>query len=283
MVFSTKKGGISMAPTAELSVRAQKRQRKRKRRRRIRRGVLLIIILVVVLALHPLSRWKNILSSRADGISFAAKGLLEGNDDIPAELLELAEKNPETADFVSQYPELHDQHQAIDLSAEAQEDSVPMLLQWDTRWGYEHYGSGMIAYTGCGPTCLSMVALYLTGDTTATPLAVAQYAENQGYYVSGQGTAWTLMSEGSTAFGVTAEELPLDETRIRQALDAGEPVICSMGPGDFTDSGHYIVLTGCTEEGFSVNDPNSISRSEEIWSYETLKGQIRNLWAFCAS
>lgn len=272
-----------MACTVELSARAQKRQRKRRRRRRIRRIMLLIIILVVILAVHPLSRWKNMLLSRADGISFAAKGLLGESSDIPAELLELAEKNPETADFVSQYPELHNQHPTIDLSSEAQEDSVPMLLQWDTRWGYEHYGSGMIAYTGCGPTCLSMVALYLTGDTTATPLAVAQYAENQGYYAAGQGTSWTLMSEGSAGFGLTAEELPLDENRMRQALNAGKPIICSMGPGDFTDSGHYIVLTGCTEEGFSVNDPNSISRSEQLWSYETLKGQIRNLWAFSVS
>ena len=40
------------------------------------------------------------------------------------------------------------------------------------------------------------------------------------------------------------------------------------------------VLTGLTEEGFVVNDPNSIERSERAWTYEEISGQIRNIWAF---
>ena len=31
---------------------------------------------------------------------------------------------------------------------------------------------------------------------------------------------------------------------------------------------------------FTVNDPNSPMRSSQHWSYETLEGQISNLWAF---
>ena len=53
-----------------------------------------------------------------------------------------------------------------------------------------------------------------------------------------------------------------------------------MGAGDFTTSGHFIVLTEYTEEGFSVLDPNSKERSEKKWSYERIEGQIRNIWAF---
>jgi predicted double-glycine peptidase len=64
------------------------------------------------------------------------------------------------------------------------------------------------------------------------------------------------------------------------ALSAGTPIICSMGPGDFTDNGHFIVLTGYTGDGFTVNDPNSPQRSSQIWTFQQLKGQIRNLWAY---
>ncbi|MCD8143924.1 MAG: C39 family peptidase [Oscillospiraceae bacterium] len=201
----------------------------------------------------------------------------------PEDLLELAEKNAEALDYVYQYPALSGQTQTIDLSDEAAGDTVPLLLQWDTRWGYEPYGSGLIGYTGCGPTCLSMVALYLTGNPGYTPIYVANYAEENGYYVSGSGTAWTLMSEGCTAFGLTSTELPLDEGRMIAALENGEPIICSMGPGDFTDNGHYIVLTGYDNGSFTVNDPNSRENSSRTWTFAELSGQIRNLWAFEAA
>ena len=72
---------------------------------------------------------------------------------------------------------------------------------------------------------------------------------------------------------------PLDENRIRTNLEAGVPVICVMGPGDFTTSGHFIVLTGLDDGKFRVNDPNSIANSEKLWSYEQIAGQIKNLWA----
>lgn len=261
-----------------------KRQKKLRRRRWVKL-VLLLALLWVALHLfsaHGRTSMGQPFSSSSTAKSplpFSADRVIENADQIPEELLELAENNPETLDFVQQYPELHDSHPDIDLSGEARSDSVPLLLQWDTRWGYESYGSGMIAWTGCGPTCLSMAALYLTGNAAVTPLEVAHYAEESGYYVDGQGTSWTLISEGAAHFGLTAEELPLSEARMRQTLVDGGLVICAMGPGDFTTTGHYIVLTGCNDEGFTVNDPNSILRSGEVWDYETLSGQIRNLWA----
>ena len=63
-----------------------------------------------------------------------------------------------------------------------------------------------------------------------------------GYYLEGTGTAWSLMTEGGTAFGVKGEEIPLDEARINQALSQGHPVVLSLRPGDFTTEGHFIVL-----------------------------------------
>ena len=198
----------------------------------------------------------------------------------PQVLRELVQKNPETLDFVYDYPINSTLTPEIDLSAEAASASVPLLLQWDERWGYRTYGSGLIGYTGCGPTCLSMAALYLTGDADYDPYTVARYAEEQGYYVDGSGTAWTLMTSGCAHFGLKSEEIGLSEDAMAQALSDGKVLICSVGPGDFTDGGHYIVLTGHSDAGFSICDPNSPKRSAQTWTYDRLKDQIRNVWAF---
>ena len=137
-----------------------------------------------------------------------------------------------------------------------------------------------MALNGCGPTALSMVICGLTGDGTATPYTVAQYAQEMGYYVDGVGTSWELMSAGGAHFGVTARELPLSQPVMENALAAGEPIICSVGPGDFTTSGHFIVLSGLEDGQFQVRDPTRRSTSEKLWDYDTLAGQITNLWAF---
>ena len=127
---------------------------------------------------------------------------------------------------------------------------------------------------------MSMLALYLTGNETWDPASVAHWAEENGYYAEGSGTSWTFMSEGSAHFGLRAEELPLVKQYMINAVEEGRPVVCAMAPGDFTTTGHYIILTGYDENGFTVNDPNSPMRSSQHWSYETLEGQISNLWVF---
>ena len=193
----------------------------------------------------------------------------------PKDLIALLETSPEARCFVLDYPLREDI--PVDLSAYDRE-TVPLFLQWDEMWGYETYGSSYLAVTGCGPTCLAMAGYYLTGDETMNPLSLAQFAEQNGYYAKGYGSSWTLISEGAGKLGLTATELPLVKKKMVNALEAGNPVILAMGKGDFTSTGHYIVLTGVTEEGFRVNDPNSRENSKKLWTYEQLESQIRNIW-----
>lgn len=194
----------------------------------------------------------------------------------PRSLIDLLDRNPETEDFVLNYP-LH-KEVPYDLS-ETDRSAVPLLLQWDSRWGYEKYGSDMMAITGCGPTCLAMVGYYLTGDAdTFDPAAVAAFSEKNGYYASGYGSSWTLISEGGVKLGLDVTEIPLVKKRMTENLEVGNPIILAMGKGDFTSSGHYIVLTGLEDGKFKVNDPNSYENSEKLWSYEELEHQIRNIW-----
>ncbi|MBQ8632803.1 MAG: C39 family peptidase [Lachnospiraceae bacterium] len=197
----------------------------------------------------------------------------------PKELIELFEANPDAEAFVLNYPLKKDEKYEVDLSEYLGNETLPLFMQWDERWGYTIYGSNVMGLTGCGPTCLSMVLVHLLQDAVYTPRYVADFAEENKYYTKGSGSKWTLISEGGETLGLDVTELPLDENRMKKELGKGNPVICIMGPGDFTKAGHFIVLRGVEDGKFIVNDPNSVENSERLWSYDEISGQIKNLWA----
>ena len=105
-----------------------------------------------------------------------------------------------------------------------------------------------------------------------------EFAEENGYYSKGNGSSWTLISEGGVKLGLDVTEIPLVKKRVMDNLEVDNPIICSMRAGDFTTTGHYIVLVGAQDGMIRVNDPNSHINSEKLWSYEQIEGQIRNLW-----
>lgn len=159
---------------------------------------------------------------------------------------------------------------------------VPKLYQTDPEWADDEYAGATIRESGCGPTCLAMAYVALTGRTDRGPAEMAAFSERGGH-VSGGMTAWTLMTDGAAELGLTSEELPADAGRVRSALAAGQVVICSMRPGDFTTTGHFIVLAGVTDDGdVIVRDPNSAERTARAWDLEDVLGQCANLWALSA-
>jgi len=168
-----------------------------------------------------------------------------------------------------------------DLSDEVIKGEIPCFYQNDARWKNITYGADSMEITGCGPTCLSMVLCGLRGDAVWPPVSVARYAQKQGYYVEGSGSAWTLMSEGASHLGLNARELPLDEERIRQELRNSHPIICIMGAGDFTTTGHYIVLVRENADGsIRIHDPNSHEHTNASWNLARLMEQMKNLWSY---
>ena len=199
----------------------------------------------------------------------------------PKALVSLYERNPEARDFVLDYPLKKDSEQDYEITL-PEDGSVPLFMQWDERWGYEQYSGEVMGLSGCGPTALSMAAVYLLSDPSLSPEYIADFSQKNGYTSRGNGTSWTLMNEGAQQLGLCSSEVPLWEASMANALSEGKLIVCAMGKGDFTSTGHFILLTGYSDGMFSLNDPNSKARSERLWSYSELETQIRGMWALSA-
>lgn len=245
--------------------------RKKHKRRPLLRLICLILAIVAAVSIYRYCTADSELVdfAKQHGLSLSA---------WPKELTELLEKNPYTKDFVLNYPLKKDLDPNIDLSEHINTAEVPLLFQWDQRWGYTEYAGEMMGLSGCGPTCLSMVCLYLLDDAGFTPKHIAAFAEENGYAVDGSGSSWTLISEGGKKLGLDVTEIPLDENRIVKNLELGNPIICVVGPGFFTATGHFIVMTAYEDGYVKVNDPNSPENSEQLWKLTEVMTQIRNLW-----
>lgn len=227
----------------------------RKTRKRGRRRLLVIVVLLALIVFGVFAR--GLLTSGKTTTERAQRELdtyAEKNDAsldaYPDALVQLYARNPDARDFVRDYPKKKDLTPTIDLSGLA----------------------------GCGPTCLSMVTIYLTGDTTKDPLWMCQFAEEHQFNVPGSGSKWALISEGGRMLGLDVTQIPLDQDRIYRNLDVGNPIIVVVGPGDFTTDGHFLVLTGHDGDKITLNDPNSPTNSQKSWDYDTLAGQIQSLW-----
>ena len=125
-----------------------------------------------------------------------------------------------------------------------------------------------------------MVLYYLTKDEVLTPDRIAAYSMENGYYVSGSGTAWALMEDMPKLYDIQVTKPRVTERALKTLLDQGRIIICAMGAGDFTLSGHFIVIYGYGEQGFMINDPNCIARSRRIWTFKELEPQIKNIWSY---
>lgn len=157
---------------------------------------------------------------------------------------------------------------------------VPFLYQTDSAWANAEYAGATVKESGCGPTCLTMVYVALTGKTDRDPASMSAFSQLTGYVENGD-TSWALMTHGAAKLGLSAQEVPGDVSSVKAELAAGHPVIASVGAGDFTTTGHFIVIAGVDEAGnFIVHDPNSSERSSVTWDAQRVINQCRGLWSY---
>ena len=205
------------------------------------------------------------------------KTIIENKEKYPDILLEMLSRNPDMIDYVLKYEDNKGKVFTTTIDR-VFKGKYPLLLQYDTRWGYGMYGDNVIAINGCGPTSVAMVVAGLTGRNDLTPYNIAKYAYNHGYYQDG--TAWSFFTEGVKEFGLIGKEIPLSKSTMMNELSQGKPIICSMRKGDFTTTGHIITIVEVKDGKFVINDPNSKARSQMLWDYERIEPQIKNLWSF---
>ena len=207
-------------------------------------------------------------------------------DDYPEKIIQLLERNPETEEFVLNYPLEYDKEHEIDISGYKDYEGVPLFIQWDKRWGYRDLFGNVAGINGCGPTTLSMVAYYFTRNSDYTPAYMMDFAEANGYGHKGQGTFWSLFGQGGKKLGLTVKELTAEEIasekKIAAHLAKGELVVVNVAPGVFTEIGHYMVITDYVDGQFKINDPNSPENSKKLWGFGAFDGAVYMMWAFSA-
>lgn len=161
---------------------------------------------------------------------------------------------------------------------------MPYLYQTDPEWSETEYSGAPFSETGCGPTALSMVYIYLTGNTDLDPYEMGQFSIQHGYATESDGTLWSLMSDGAAEIGLASTSVADTPDALRAELEAGRPVICVMNPGTFTDIGHFIVLERMGSDGKAVvHDPNSVGRSMRTWDLELICSEAAGVWSFSAA
>lgn len=152
---------------------------------------------------------------------------------------------------------------------------VVCYLQSDERWGQLKYGSDRISTHGCGPTAMAMVVSSMT-DTVILPQDMAQWAVDHGHWARRSGSYHSIVIDAATFFGLDAKSYPLRNTdALREELMSGNLFVALMGPGHFTQSGHFIILRGVTLSGdILVADPGSLDRSLTAWDAQLIFDEL---------
>ena len=168
---------------------------------------------------------------------------------------------------------------------------IPYFCQSAEAWKDQPYGTDTIGPYGCGPTVMAMAVASMT-ETDTDPEAMAAWAVEHGYWARRSGSYHSIVMGTARAFGMEAEAFPSrDVDDLRAALWDGKMLVALVGPGHFTNGGHFIVLHGATLDGsVLVADPANRDRSLTTWDPQLILDELSAsrssggpLWAVSAS
>ena len=132
------------------------------------------------------------------------------------------------------------------------------------------YGDyGTIASHGCGITCLSMITSYFKDEEVLPDVLAEQFGE----YNTKNGSYWILFEDSAKELELPHQERTYDWDKVYEALKNGQ-IVVSLQKGNslFTKGGHFVLLTGISEDGLIfVNDPNG-----KNYEKESLKNGFEN-------
>lgn len=164
--------------------------------------------------------------------------------------------------------------------------TVPCVYynQQEAPWSSMAFGNDPIGPYGCGPVAMSMVVSSMTSQSV-DPGQMASWAAEHGYWAPQSGSRHALIPDSCVAYGLGCVRLTECTPQLLiNTLLQGNLMVALMGPGHFTNSGHFIVLRGTTLSGeILVADPNSRENSLITWDPQLLLSEMsssdgRGLW-----
>lgn len=152
--------------------------------------------------------------------------------------------------------------------------------QMDSHWGsYLINGKDPMSTNGCGPTCVAMVIhAFGTASEQITPVEMADWAVQNQQYVVGAGSEHTIVETALQSHGLTVTSLQnsISKETIISELQKGHLLIGLMGPGFFTEEGHYLLMTGLDASGnVCIADPHSSENTSKPFTADFLISQLR--------
>lgn len=164
-------------------------------------------------------------------------------------------------------------------------------FQTDSRWRYNDYSAKgektTIGASGCGPTAMAMV-LATWADKSVTPATECAWALKHGYKAPHSGTYYGYFEPAGARYGLIVTRLNYSNiygndksayhSQAKDALDRGELVIACMGKGNWTSSGHYVLVWKIEGDVIYINDPASTKASRTRGSYSLFKKQVKYYW-----
>lgn len=143
--------------------------------------------------------------------------------------------------------------------------------QTDEAWNH----SGLSIHSaGCGPSAIAVCITNLTSKWV-TPVDVASWGSQNGYY-SSAGSVHEGIPAMVEHFGLQCEGAGTDYEKIKAALKNGNFVIGLMGPGYFTNGGHFITLVEIDQDDqVTVADVGSRRRSQFKYALKDVIGESK--------
>lgn len=147
-----------------------------------------------------------------------------------------------------------------------------------------------ISEAGCGPTSSAMLIQTLRPDTTVTPITTADWSKAHGYKIKNQGTSYAYFTPQFKQYGIECKQLNSDSVyhntkssvhdNAKKALkDGNHFLIACMGPGNWTSSGHYIVIYKIDDNNnVYINDPASTSSSRTKSTWSKFSNEVKYYW-----
>ena len=143
--------------------------------------------------------------------------------------------------------------------------------QADEAWNH----SGLSIHSaGCGPSAIAVCITNLTSKWV-TPVDVASWGSQNGYY-SSAGSVHEGIPAMVEHFGLQCEGAGTDYEKIKAALKNSNFVIGLMGPGYFTNGGHFITLVEIDQDDqVTVADVGSRRRSQFKYALKDVIGESK--------